>query len=199
MADMSKERDEGPSKADIEASERPTSGRGGRWLARAGIIFLIVALLSLIIPALMLLLPPARSAATPGSSLPARTSGVVTEVIDGVTIRVEIDGASVLVRYLGIAPPPADGPWRGWASAVNERWVGGKTVLLERDVTDIDPDGRLLRYVWVDDLFVNGALIAVGLGTHVDQFPDLRYSADLDMYERNARAEKIGIWETRGT
>ncbi|MBI2965607.1 MAG: hypothetical protein HYY34_05335, partial [Chloroflexi bacterium] len=130
MTGMNKERDEGPSKADIEASERPTSGRGGRWLARAGIIFLIVALLSLIIPAVMLLFPPVRGAADPGSLLPTRTSGVVTEVIDGITIRVEIDGASFLVRYLGIALPPPDDPWRGWASAVNERWVAGKTVLL---------------------------------------------------------------------
>jgi endonuclease YncB( thermonuclease family) len=173
-------------------------GRTGRWLARAGIIFLIVALLSLIIPALMLLFPPARGAVGQATPLPARTSGVVTEIIDGITVRVEIDGKPFVVRYLGIALPPSNDPWRGWTSAVNERWVGGKTVLLERDVTDADADGRLLRYVWVDDLFVNGALIAIGLGTHVDQFPDLRYSTDLEMYEQNARAEKVGIWETRG-
>ena len=49
---------EGPSEADIEASERAASGTTGRWLARAGIIFLLIALASLIVPAIMLLFPP---------------------------------------------------------------------------------------------------------------------------------------------
>ncbi|MBI4305453.1 MAG: thermonuclease family protein, partial [Chloroflexi bacterium] len=74
-----------------------------------------------------------------------------------------------------------------------------KTVYLERDVTDADPDGQLLRYVWVDDeVMVNAALIAVGLARYSEQPPDIRYSAIFKEYESNARAEKAGIWKTRG-
>jgi micrococcal nuclease len=197
MDDMT--RDEGPSEADIEASERASSGTTGRWLARAGIIFLLIAMASLIVPAIMLLFPPGAGAPAQTANLPERTSAVVTDVIDGITIEVDVGGQPFVVRYLGVELPAQEEPWRGLAGEVNRNWVNGRSVLLERDVTDTDRDGRLLRYVWVDDLFVNGALIAVGLGTHAVQFPDLRYSADLEIYERNARAEKVGIWQTRGT
>jgi micrococcal nuclease len=192
------DRNEGPSEADIAASERASSGSTGKWLARAGLVFLLLALLSLIVSAIVPFLQQDGASPAGMPAVPDRSRALVTGVIDGNTIAVEIEGAAYEVRYLGVDLPPPGDPWRGWAASVNSRWVAGKTVLVERDATDADEDGRLLRYVWVDDLFVNGALLAVGLGSHTDRYPDPRYSPDLALYERNARAEKLGMWQTRG-
>jgi endonuclease YncB( thermonuclease family) len=191
-------RDEGPSEADIAASERPSSGSGRKWLARAGLIFLLLAILSLILSAIAPFLQPDAANPAGKADVPDRASAVVTGVIDGITIAVEIGGKAYEVRYLGVDLPPVGDAWRGLATTVNANWVEGHIVLLERDTRDADEGGRLLRYVWVDDLFVNGALIAVGLGTHSDQYPDPRHSPELAMFERNARTEKVGMWQTRG-
>lgn len=190
--------DEGPSQEDIEASERAASGRPGRWLARAGVVFLIIAIASMIIPMLLVLLP-LGAAPESSSSAPVRgTPALVTRVIDGRTIAVDIDGKAATVRYLGVEIP-SDDLWREWAARVNAQWVDGKTVVLERDVSDTDAEGRLLRYVWLGDLLVNAGMLAVGLGTFAAQSPDLRYASDLASYEANARREKVGIWQTSGT
>jgi len=189
--------DEGPSEADIEESERASSGNQGKWLARAGIVILIVAIASMIIPMLMVIFPPDRAAPAVPASSARGTVAVVTRVIDGRTIEVQIDGKAAIVRYLGIKLPDDD-LWREWSARVNRDWVSEKTVVLERDVTDTDSEGRLLRYVWLDDLLVNGGIIAAGLGTFAVESPDLRYAPDLARYERNARQGKVGMWQATG-
>lgn len=190
--------DEGPSPEDIEASERAASGRPGRWLARAGIVFLIIAIASMIIPMLLVLLPQGSAPASSTSGPVRGTRALVTRVIDGRTIAVDIDGKPATVRYLGVELPTGE-PWREWSARVNAQWVDGKTVVLEKDVTDTDSEGRLLRYVWLGDLLINAGILAVGLGTFTAQSPDLRYASDLARYEENARREKVGIWQTSGT
>jgi len=45
--------------------------------------------------------------------------------------------------------------------------VEGKTVRLEKDITDRDKYSRLLRYVWVDSLFINLELVKQGFATRI--------------------------------
>jgi len=78
-------------------------------------------------------------------------NALVVGIIDGVTIEVEIDGEPYLVRYIGIDmldPSQDPGIWTQMAEK-NRELVEGKSVLLVRDISDVDSLGRLLRYVIV--------------------------------------------------
>lgn len=89
----------------------------------------------------------------------------VTRVIDGDTIELE-NGKRAC--YIGIDTPETVDPREpvqcfGTESAkMNKELIEGKTVRLEKDVTDRDKYGRLLCYVFLDDLFVNLELVKQG-------------------------------------
>ncbi|GAG19155.1 unnamed protein product, partial [marine sediment metagenome] len=89
-------------------------------------------------------------------------SVLVTRVIDGDTI--EIQGGE-RVRYIGIDTPETVHPlepveyFGQEATEKNRELVEGKRVRLEKDVEDRDEYGRLLQYVWLDDIMVNAELV----------------------------------------
>ena len=96
------------------------------------------------------------------SPKPTTPTYLVTKVIDGDTIQIE---GGQKVRYIGIDTPETvdptrpDGCFGKEASEKNKNLVLGKKVRLEKDVSLTDRYGRLLRYVYVDELFVNDALV----------------------------------------
>jgi len=118
----------------------------------------------------------------------------VVRVIDGDTI--EIAGGEH-VRYIGIDTPetyPQVEPFGPEAKAKNIELVEGKLVTLERDVSDTDKYDRLLRYVYVEGLFVNGEMVRLGYAEAVSYPPDTRYQWQLELLEAEAKAAKRGIW-----
>ena len=146
----------------------------------------------------------------------------VVRVVDGDTIVVDRGLGDERVRYIGIDTPETVDPrqevqWMGpEASAANKALVAGREVVLERDVSETDRFGRLLRYVWLEDgsaagaapgwLLVNLALVARGFAQVSTFPPDVRY---VDLYleaQRQARDAGLGLWgeppeptdETRG-
>ena len=131
---------------------------------------------------------------------PTLTEAVVIGVIGGDTIDVLIDGQKYRVRYLGIDAPDVVYPthvqryafdaWRG-----NKLLVVGQTVYLEKDVSESDEEGRLLRYVWLEDgAMVNAILIEVGLArTHIRR-PDLKYYKTLHDMEELAMDFELGLF-----
>jgi endonuclease YncB( thermonuclease family) len=74
----------------------------------------------------------------------------VTRVIDGDTIEVDIQSQSYRVRYIGIDTPEVGQPCSEEATQKNRELVEGKLVWLEKDISETDIYGRLLRYVYVD-------------------------------------------------
>lgn len=132
---------------------------------------------------------------------------MVLEVIDGMTIDVEIGGQRYRVRYLGVDIPDGDstdGSGRTLsqrASELNRFLVEGKTVQLEKDAVETDDVGRLLRYVYVDGEMVNVALLANGLAT-VSDSPPASLSLHLTSFiaaVESARTGQEGVWEGIGT
>jgi len=118
----------------------------------------------------------------------------VTQVIDGDTIVVEGD---YRVRYIGINAPevhPQPKTYGIEARQANRRLVEGKTVRLERDVSETDQYGRLLRYVYVDSIFVNAELVREGLARAKAYPPDTKYQDYLEQMEAEAREANRGIW-----
>jgi len=124
----------------------------------------------------------------------------VVQVIDGDTVRVELDGRRSLVRYIGLDAPEVEStrqagePGGNEATAFNQEMVAGREVHLERDISDTDQYGRLLRYVWVDGVMVNAELIRQGMADGREYPPDVRYAGWFYDLEGLARREGLGIW-----
>lgn len=143
---------------------------------------------------------------TPTTEPPSITSGdgltqaLVTRVVDGDTIDVLIDGEEFRVRYIGIDTPETVDPRRPVgcfgveASQRNHDLVEGMTVGLEKDVSETDRFGRLLRYVWVGNEMVNAALVAEGYATASAFPPDVEYSERFVELQREAREAGLGLW-----
>jgi micrococcal nuclease len=123
----------------------------------------------------------------PPTALPTATSApaalgdtaVVTAVIDGDTIEVSMGGASYRVRYIGMDTPEVGQACGSEATQANAALVSGQTVRMVKDVSETDRYGRLLRYVYVGNTFVNGALVAGGWAVARDYPPDTAMSATL--------------------
>jgi len=124
----------------------------------------------------------------------------VIRVIDGDTIEVEIDGSKKTVRYIGIDTPETVHPDREVqcfgkeASEKNKELVTNKTVELEKDVSEGDRYGRLLRYVYVDNVFVNEVLVREGYAHASSYPPDIKYQDKFRLAEQQARKDGMGLW-----
>jgi micrococcal nuclease len=122
---------------------------------------------------------------------------LVIRVIDGDTI--EIEGA-LKVRYIGIDTPETVHPskpvecYGQAASNRNKELVQGKVVELERDVSETDKYGRLLRYVYVDGQMVNELLVREGYAEVSTYPPDVRYVDLLLAAQQEAQAADRGLW-----
>ena len=124
-------------------------------------------------------------------------TATVVRVVDGDTIELS-DGSRV--RYIGINTPElkhagtAEECFAAEAKAANERLVLNKAVRLERDVSETDRYGRLLRYVYIDDTFVNLALVSDGFAYASPYPPDVEHNDDFRTAMTAAREQRKGLW-----
>jgi micrococcal nuclease len=123
---------------------------------------------------------------------------LVTVAVDGDTIELA-DGSRI--RYIGVDTPETVHPSKPVqcfgheASAFNRMLVEGRPVRLERDMTDTDQYGRLLRYVYLENgTFVNLELVRQGYASVVTYPPDVAHAATLTDAQREARAAGRGLW-----
>lgn len=139
--------------------------------------------------------PSVPPAATPAT---ARTTGAahVLSVIDGDTIEVEIDGMSYRVRYIGMDTPEQGMPFYTEATQANAVLVADRDVWLEKDVSETDRYGRLLRYVYVGDTMVNAELVRQGYAQVATFPPDVDHQAEFLALQQEARTAGRGLWAT---
>jgi micrococcal nuclease len=154
---------------------------------------------------------PVEQAATQGPGIAARTApgsdcipasternrGLVTRVLDGESIEVVIGNNTFLVRYIGLDAPgivPAI-EWQGpQAISANDRMVSGQFVTLVRDVSDADANGFLLRYVVLNNLFVNYELILQGFARVASTQPDTACDINFLKAQGEAQVAMRGVW-----
>jgi len=152
-----------------------------------------------------LVAPAASEPVVPMAAAPARpysmpdpatlTAATVTSVADGDTIQVRINNVEYRVRYIGINTPEVGQPYAEGATSLNRSLAAGKTVLLERDVSETDRYGRLLRYIWLEDgTFVNYELVRQGYAQASAYSPDVKYEALFREAQRQALEEGAGLW-----
>jgi micrococcal nuclease len=118
-------------------------------------------------------------------------TALVSRVIDGDTI--EIEGGQT-VRYIGIDTPEKGEYFFEEATAKNSELVLGKEVRLEKDVSETDQYGRLLRYVYVGDLFVNAELVRLGYAREAYYPPDTMHSDEFLRLEKYAADSDLGLY-----
>jgi len=128
----------------------------------------------------------------------AQVFGTVVGITDGDTIEVVIDGSTVDVRLLGINAPELSECWGEESMVELSEMIADERILLVEGPTDIDPFGRLLRYVYLEDgddvSFVNAALIESGhaVGLHDGSEYDISFKE----IEARAFQSGRGMWAT---
>ena len=128
---------------------------------------------------------------------------IVSRVIDGDTIELN---TGERLRYIGIDTPeinygktPECFAYK--AKEFNKMLVGKKEIKIEKDVSEKDKFGRLLRYVYVKDesttsaIFVNEYLVKQGYAVVSTYPPDIKYIEDLLLAQQEARENNRGFWK----
>lgn len=129
---------------------------------------------------------------------------IVERVVDGDTIKLE---SGETVRYIGIDTPETKHPSKPVqcfgkeASKRNTELVEGKEILMEKDVSNTDRYGRILRYIYLPNpeatdeaLFVNEYLVEQGYAHLLTYPPDIKYDNLLREAETQARENNRGLW-----
>ena len=126
---------------------------------------------------------------------------VVTDVIDGDTIAVTVNGAPFKLRYIGIDAPEKGQPklaaqcYAAEATAANRALVSGQTLKLERDKSNTDRYQRLLRYAYLPDgRMVNEVLVQGGAAFAKRYKPDVKYADRFAQAQVVAQTSGTGLW-----
>lgn len=121
----------------------------------------------------------------------------VAFVLDGDTIEL-IDKRRI--RYIGINTPEINlgggkpECFAADAAKVNKELVVGQEIEMEKDVSQTDKYGRLLRYVYIDGLLINDFLLRLGYARLELIPPDTHLSQQFKEAEKEAIENKRGLW-----
>lgn len=121
----------------------------------------------------------------------------VKKVVDGDTI---VLSNGLKVRYIGIDAPELHHKNKDVvamgekAKEYNKSLVSGKKVRLEYDVEQHDKYGRALAYVYVDELFINAAMLKEGYAMVYTLPPNLKYQELFITLQKEARDNGRGLW-----
>ncbi len=138
---------------------------------------------------------------------PSAGFGVVTDVVDGDTVRIDFGDVVETVRLIGIDTPETVKPeapvecYGPEASArTKELLPVGTDVRVERDTEPRDVYGRLLGYVTrrADGLFVNLSLVNDGFATPLTIEPNTAYRDRFVAAATDAESAGRGLWGACG-
>lgn len=129
----------------------------------------------------------------------SRVKAVVVKVVDGDTFEIE---SGKRVRLIGIDTAESVHPDQSrntefgkTASAYTKSMLEGKVVYLEKDVSETDKYGRLLRYVYLENgTFYNELLVKEGMAKPATFPPDVKYADVFVKAQQYARENNIGLW-----
>lgn len=136
--------------------------------------------------------------------------GTVTDVVDGDTVVVEVEGEPRRVRLIGVDTPETVHPnkpvqhYGPEASAFTKRTLSGRRVWLEYDVAPLDKYQRHLAYVWLENPgrgedavrrgMFNARLILEGYGRVMTIQPNSRHADLFARLQAEAREAGRGLW-----
>ncbi|WP_240465279.1 thermonuclease family protein [Neobacillus thermocopriae] len=133
-------------------------------------------------------------------------AATVSRVIDGDTFELS-DGSKV--RLVGVNTPESTNRHEQYgkeASNYTKTKLEGKNIWLQKDVSETDRYGRLLRIVWlavptsdsdeneIRSKMFNADLVINGYAEPSTYPPDVKYSDYFVKFAREARSNKTGLW-----
>ena len=127
----------------------------------------------------------------------------VVSVIDGDTIKLNVDGKTETFRLIGIDTPETVDPRKEVqcfgveASNKAKELLSGKKVRIETDATQgtYDKYNRLLGYVYLENgLFYNEHMIEQGYAHEYTYNIPYKYQTDFKNAQKQARASEAGLW-----
>ncbi len=125
----------------------------------------------------------------------------VVRVVDGDTFVVDFNGKEEKVRLIGVDTPEsvhvdkAKNTKEGiLVSDYTKSKLNGKTVKLEFDVSERDKYGRLLAYVYIDGEMYNKHLLEIGYAKIATYPPNVKYVEEFKEIQKEARENKVGLW-----
>lgn len=140
-------------------------------------------------------LTPEPTSITPNES----EISFVTRIIDGDTFEIE---TKQKVRLIGIDTPELnktnnrDPECFGTAATQQlSDLILNKKVRMEKDISQTDRFGRLLRYVYIDDIFVNRHMVQTGYAYATTYPPDVKFKDTLALAQKTAERNKRGLWK----
>lgn len=137
------------------------------------------------------------------SETPQEVFYPVTAVVDGDTLKVNIDNKDEALRLIGMDTPEMVDPrkpvqcFAKEASAKAKETLVGKKVRLEADSSQGERDkyGRLLRYIFLEDgTFFNQMMVEDGYAHEYTYNTPYKYQQDIKQAEVRAREGKKGLW-----
>jgi endonuclease YncB( thermonuclease family) len=161
--------------------------------------------------------PALWTTAIPADAEPA----TLRRVIDGDTIEVDLGGKVETVRMILVDTPETKKPnspiecfgQEATAFTTDVLTGYGGRIYLEKDVSERDQYGRLLRYVWLDlgdhwrvdgrdaapaVYLLDEAIVRAGFGALVTFPPDVKYVDQIRAAQTFARDHQYGLWPACG-
>ncbi len=138
------------------------------------------------------------------ASLPSgKTSAKVIEVIDGDTIKVDINGSIDTIRILGIDTPEKSKTRTGHKECYGDEAtqyaisvLSGATINLEKDTKQKARDiyDRMLAHVWIWDELYGAKIIQDGYSFRYTK-TTTKYQSTFLKAEKVAKKSKQGVWD----
>jgi len=122
----------------------------------------------------------------------------VLKVVDGDTIDILYHGKKERIRLLRIDTPERKKYGYKQAKKALKKLVDGRKVRVEFEVPDKlarGGFGRILAYVWVDDMNVNVEMVRLGWSRFWVKYGKGKYAEEFREAEREAREVKRGLWK----
>ena len=127
-------------------------------------------------------------------NLEPQTSAVtVSYVSDGDSIKLS-NGEEI--RLIGLNAPEIGQKCSSKSTNKLKELVLGKEVILEQDVDNKDQYGRLLRYIYVGDTFVNLEIVRLGFAHKYEYGSNIKYSSQFEQAENEAKQNEGCLWKS---
>ena len=98
------------------------------------------------------------------------------------------------MRLIGIDTPERGELFYREAKAELEKFVDGETIRLEKDVSETDRYGRLLRHLYIGEVWINAEMIRHGYARVVTFPPDVTHVETFQVLEQEAIDQRRGLW-----
>ncbi len=127
----------------------------------------------------------------------------VTEVVDGDTIKININGKIETLRLIGLDTPETVDPRKPVqcfgkeASNKAKELLIGKNVRIEKDISqgELDKYNRLLVYIYREDgLFYNKHMIETGYAHEYTYNTPYKYQTEFKAAQKTAQQNSLGLW-----